>query len=234
MSRRTRTQAPVRHHGKSTLPGGDEEAPVSLGFVEETRLVRHMHDEPGFVDRLLQLHRRRPVPLPDRLQGLVRADPDPGLRASGRPVVRRVEPQGTHLRRTHLDFTRRLTRRAAPVVEVALLLWGPSARHALRRGTLARSRPPQGTATPRLCSNPIPGEPGRGKNYRQQFFLLTDDLASSVAGLIQAYLDRCQIEFNHHDARTVLGIGEALVWGDRSTAQVPEFTLAAYNASLPP
>ena len=49
---------------------------------------------------------------------------------------------------------------------------------------------------------------------------------------IQAYLDRYQIEFNHRDAKTVLGVGEAQVWGKKSTPRVPEFIMAAYSALL--
>lgn len=35
--------------------------------------------------------------------------------------------------------------------------------------------------------------------YRQESFLLTDDLASAVRVLIQAYQHRYQIGFNHRD-----------------------------------
>jgi len=68
--------------------------------------------------------------------------------------------------------------------------------------------------------------------YRQESFLLTDDLRSEVGSLVQAYLDRYQIEFNHRDAKTVLGVGQAQVWGDKSTPRVPEFIVAAYSALL--
>lgn len=69
-------------------------------------------------------------------------------------------------------------------------------------------------------------------DYRQKSFLLTDDLTSPVAVLIQAYLDRYQIEFNHRDAKTVLGVGQAQVWSEKSTPRVPEFIVAAYSALL--
>jgi hypothetical protein len=70
------------------------------------------------------------------------------------------------------------------------------------------------------------------KYYRQESFLLSDDLVSEVGVLIQAYLDRYQIEFNHRDEKTVLGVGEAQVWSDKSTPRVPEFIVAAYAALL--
>lgn len=70
------------------------------------------------------------------------------------------------------------------------------------------------------------------KYYRQESFLLTDDLTSAVGELIQAYLDRYQIEFNHRDEKSVLGVGQAQVWSDKSTSRVPEFIVAAYSALL--
>lgn len=68
--------------------------------------------------------------------------------------------------------------------------------------------------------------------YRQESFLLTDDLTTDVEVLIQGYLDRYQIEFNHRDAKSVLGVGQAQVWGEKSTPRVPEFIVAAYSALL--
>jgi hypothetical protein len=68
--------------------------------------------------------------------------------------------------------------------------------------------------------------------YRQESFLLTDDLTSEVGVLVQAYLDRYQIEFNHRDGKSVLGVGQAQVWGEKSTPRVPEFIVAAYSPLL--
>jgi hypothetical protein len=70
------------------------------------------------------------------------------------------------------------------------------------------------------------------KYYRQESFLLTDDLTSEVSMLIQAYLDRYQIEFNHRDEKSVLGVGQAQVWSEKSTPRVPQFMVAAYSALL--
>lgn len=68
--------------------------------------------------------------------------------------------------------------------------------------------------------------------YRQHTFLLTDDLTSPLEVLVQAYLDRYQIEFNHRDVKTVLGVGQAQVWSEKSTPRVPAFVVAAYSALL--
>ena len=68
--------------------------------------------------------------------------------------------------------------------------------------------------------------------YRQESYLLTDDLTTDVGVLIQAYLDRYQIEFNHRDAKSILGVGQAQVWGEKSTPRVPAFIVACYSALL--
>lgn len=83
-----------------------------------------------------------------------------------------------------------------------------------------------------LAPTPYRLSPNGRKYYRQESFLLTDDLDSPLEILIQAYLDRYQIEFNHRDAKTVLGVGQAQVWGLKSTPRVPEFIMASYSALL--
>ena len=70
------------------------------------------------------------------------------------------------------------------------------------------------------------------KYYRQESFLLTDDLTSRLDVLVQAYLDRYQIEFNHRDVKAVLGVGQAQVWSEKSTPRVPAFVVAAYSSLL--
>jgi hypothetical protein len=58
--------------------------------------------------------------------------------------------------------------------------------------------------------------PGRRRHYREPAFLLTTDLSSPVAFLLQAYFDRWQIEVIHREAKSVLGVGEAQVWAESS------------------
>ncbi len=50
--------------------------------------------------------------------------------------------------------------------------------------------------------------------------------------LIQAYLDRWQIEYNHRDEKSILGVGEAQVWNETSVEKQPAFHVAAYSALL--
>jgi len=70
------------------------------------------------------------------------------------------------------------------------------------------------------------------KYYRQKAFLLTDDLETPVRVLLQDYFDRFQIEFNHRDEKSILGVGQAQVWAKASTPRVPEFIVASYSAML--
>jgi hypothetical protein len=69
-------------------------------------------------------------------------------------------------------------------------------------------------------------------NYRQKAFLLTDDLETNAQVLLQAYFDHFQIEFNHRDEKSILGVGQAQVWAKQSAPREPEFVVAAYSALL--
>ncbi|MBS0655087.1 MAG: hypothetical protein JSR46_04865 [Verrucomicrobia bacterium] len=73
----------------------------------------------------------------------------------------------------------------------------------------------------------------RGKrNYRQPAYLLSTDIEGSIELLLQAYLDRVQIEYNHREEKSILGIGEAQVRNERSVSQQPALCVAAYSALL--
>lgn len=68
--------------------------------------------------------------------------------------------------------------------------------------------------------------------YREPGYLLTTDLTTSAGVLIQAYLDRWQIEVAHRDEKSVMGVGQAQVWNDRSVTRQPAFAVAAYALLL--
>ncbi len=68
--------------------------------------------------------------------------------------------------------------------------------------------------------------------YRQPGYLLTTDLKIKVDQLIQSYIDRWQIEINHRELKTTLGVGEAQVWSKQSVSRQPAFTVAAYSMLL--
>lgn len=69
-------------------------------------------------------------------------------------------------------------------------------------------------------------------NYRQPAYLLTTDLASGAASLLQAYLDRWQIEVNYRDEKSLLGVGQAQVRSALSVPRQPALVVAAYSLLL--
>ena len=68
--------------------------------------------------------------------------------------------------------------------------------------------------------------------YRQPAFLLTTDLKTPTELLIQMYLDRWEIEVNHRDEKTILGVGEAQVRSTQSVPRQPAFVVAIYSLLL--
>jgi hypothetical protein len=64
--------------------------------------------------------------------------------------------------------------------------------------------------------------------YRDPAYLLTTDLNSAVKHLVQSYLDRWQIEVNHRDQKTLLGVGQAQVRSPRSVSRHPALAVASY------
>jgi hypothetical protein len=65
--------------------------------------------------------------------------------------------------------------------------------------------------------------------YRQPAYLLTTDLKTPAAVLLQDYFDRWGIEVNHRDEKEVLGLGEAQVWNPHSVCKVPALLVAMYS-----
>lgn len=65
--------------------------------------------------------------------------------------------------------------------------------------------------------------------YRQPGYLLCTDLDSAARGLIQTYFDRWQIEVNHRDEKTILGVGQAQVWSHKAVPRHPAFAVAVYS-----
>ena len=67
------------------------------------------------------------------------------------------------------------------------------------------------------------------KYYRQPAYLLTTDLTTPAALLLQDYFDRWGIEVNHRDEKQILGVGEAQVWNPQSVSKVPALLVAMYG-----
>lgn len=68
--------------------------------------------------------------------------------------------------------------------------------------------------------------------YRGPAYLLTTDLRSSVAQLLQIYFDRWQIEVNHREEKDTLGVGQAQLWNVTSVPKQPVLAVASYSALL--
>ena len=68
--------------------------------------------------------------------------------------------------------------------------------------------------------------------YRQPAFLLTTDLVSPAEFLIAAYLERWQIEINHREEKSTLGLGQAQVRHPRSVPRQPALVVAVYAMLL--
>lgn len=67
---------------------------------------------------------------------------------------------------------------------------------------------------------------------REPTYLLCTDLTTAIATLLQHYFDRWEIEVNHRDEKSILGVGEAQVWSDLSVPRVPPFLVAMYSLLL--
>jgi len=65
-------------------------------------------------------------------------------------------------------------------------------------------------------------------NYRDPAYLLTDANNMNIRKLIQAYVDRWEIEVNHRDEKQHLGVGDPQVWNDASVDRFPAFIVASY------
>jgi hypothetical protein len=68
--------------------------------------------------------------------------------------------------------------------------------------------------------------------YREKAYLLCDDNQLAAKELLQAYFDRWEIEINHRDEKSILGVGQAQVWADLSVPRVPALRVATYSLML--
>lgn len=208
---------------------------LSIRFVEEVRLMRLLLDESGLRDRPLLVtgdgsfcNRTVWKASFERVRILVRVRRDARLCLASTRKGRAYGERTWTPREVYQDEQRPWSTvrcffggqwREMRFKEVRDVRWRVAGRHKHLRLLV-------------LAPTPYRVSPNGRQDYRQESFLLSDDLDSPVEVLIQAYLDRYQIEFNHRDAKTVLGVGEAQVWGDKSTPRVPEFIVAAYSALL--
>ena len=69
---------------------------------------------------------------------------------------------------------------------------------------------------------------GRRRLYRQPAYLICTDPNMPLATLLQEYIWRWDIEVNHRDEKTLLGVGQAQVRNPHSVESVPAVAVAAY------
>ena len=68
--------------------------------------------------------------------------------------------------------------------------------------------------------------------YRDPAFLICTDLALAIETLLQAYIDRWQIECNHRDEKSLLGVAQGQVRSPLAVARLPQFQVAGYSLLL--
>lgn len=76
---------------------------------------------------------------------------------------------------------------------------------------------------------PVPYQTVRGhRYYRQPAYLICTDLDTPVEQIVQEYVWRWDIEMNHRDEKTLMGVGQAQVRNKASVESVPAAAVAAY------
>lgn len=65
--------------------------------------------------------------------------------------------------------------------------------------------------------------------YRDPAFLICTDLTLAIEILLQAYIDRWQIECNHRDEKSFLGVAQGHVRSPLAVARLPQFQAAGYS-----
>jgi hypothetical protein len=68
--------------------------------------------------------------------------------------------------------------------------------------------------------------------YRQPAFLICTDPDLDLTTLVQTYINRWEIECNHRDEKTLLGIEQSQVWNPNSVRRLPPLQVAGYSLLL--
>jgi hypothetical protein len=68
--------------------------------------------------------------------------------------------------------------------------------------------------------------------YRKPAFLVCSDLELDLTTLVQAYINRWEIECNHRDEKSLLGVAQGQVWNPNSVRRLPAFQVAGYSLLL--
>jgi hypothetical protein len=65
--------------------------------------------------------------------------------------------------------------------------------------------------------------------YRQPAFLICTDPALAIETLLQAYVDRWEIECNHRDEKSLIGVAQGQVRSPKAVIRQPQFQVATYS-----
>lgn len=68
--------------------------------------------------------------------------------------------------------------------------------------------------------------------YRSPAFLICTDPQLDLATLVQTYIDRWEIECNHRDEKSLLGVAQGQVWNANSVRRLPQLQVAGYSLLL--
>ena len=68
--------------------------------------------------------------------------------------------------------------------------------------------------------------------YRQPAFLICTDLNLDLQLLVQSYIQRWEIECNHRDEKSLLGVAQGQVRSPQAVSRLPQFQVAAYSLLL--
>jgi hypothetical protein len=68
--------------------------------------------------------------------------------------------------------------------------------------------------------------------YRKPAFLICTDPSLDLQTLIQAYIYRWEIECNHRDEKSLLGVAQGQVWNPDAVRRLPQLQVASYSLLL--
>ena len=149
----------------------------------------------------------------------------------------RPAPAGSRRTYDQQKFTPEHVRQDEAVLWQSRKLWHGGKRRKLRYKEVQDVLWQSGAGTRRLrllVVAPIPYRRTRHSRlcYRRSAYLLTTDRNTPAVQLLQVYLDRWEIEVNHREEKTTLGVGQAQLWSRKSVARQPALVVAAYSALL--
>jgi hypothetical protein len=149
----------------------------------------------------------------------------------------RPAPAGSRRTYDQQKFTPEHVRQDEAVLWQSRKLWHGGKRRKLRYKEVQDVLWQSGAGTRRLrllVVAPIPYRRTRHSRlcYRRSAYLLTTDRNTPAVQLLQVYLDRWEIEVNHREEKTTLGVGQAHLWSRKSVARQPALVVAAYSALL--